>query len=211
MTKKVVGFFACVLMLGASQTGFAIGVDFEDQGIPLGTQVSPYPLSITSGGFRFDYGPDSILNGWGHLHVGSETFWPYNGTTVLSPHYDVSFARIDWNLFSLSSVDLAGFRGGEGTIQVVGTFADFSTISTTFSLDGVVDGIGGLTDFQTFTFGAGWTNLASARIINTGPDALQGLFSVDNIVVVPEPETYTMLLTGLGLLGFLAGLRKHNI
>jgi len=39
---------------------------------------------------------------------------------------------------------------------------------------------------------------------------VQGLFSVDNITPVPEPETYAMLLAGLGLLGFMAHRRKET-
>lgn len=32
----------------------------------------------------------------------------------------------------------------------------------------------------------------------------------DQVAVVPEPETYAMLLTGLGLVGFMARRRKQN-
>ena len=130
---------------------------------------------------------------------------------MLGAHYDVIFARIDSSLFSLSSLDLAGFpTSREGTIQVIGTFADSSTISTTFTLDGVVDGSDGRIDFETFSLGADWINLASARIVNTDPNSNQGLFSVDNIniIPVPEPETYAMLLAGLGLMGAVARRRK---
>ncbi|WP_292921405.1 PEP-CTERM sorting domain-containing protein [Nitrosomonas sp.] len=34
---------------------------------------------------------------------------------------------------------------------------------------------------------------------------------VDNISLVPEPETYAMLLAGLGLIGFMARRRKEAI
>ncbi len=206
--KSFVGLAACGLILGVSQVSQAAAVDFEDLSIPLGTQISPNPISVTSGGYQFNYGPDSIFNGWDHLHAGSESFWANNGTTVLTPHYDVIFARTDSSLFSLGSMDLAGFPpGDEGTMQVIGTFADSSTISTTFTLDGIVDGSGGSVDFETFAFG--WNNLASVRIVNTA-GSVDGLFSVDNITPVPEPETYAMLLAGLGLLGFMAHRRKET-
>ena len=98
-------------------------------------------------------------------------------------------------------------------IQVIGTFADSSTISTTFTMDGVVDGSGGRIDFETFSLGTDWINLVSARIVNTDPNSNQGLFSVDNIniIPVPEPETYAMLLAGLGLLGFMIRGRKETV
>gem|GEM_PF-2421331 len=207
MNKGILGFLICASSLVASQIVSAAGVDFEDQGIPLNTQKDPNPAFVTSDGFRFVSGED-------HLHIGSEQFWAYNGSTVLTAHYDVIFARTDSSLFSLSSLDLAGFpTSSEGTIQVIGTFADSSTISTTFTLDGVVDGSDGRIDFETFSLGADWINLVSARIVNTDPNANQGLFSVDNIniIPVPEPETYAMLLAGLGLLGFMARGRKETV
>ena len=45
-----------------------------------------------------------------------------------------------------------------------------------------------------------------------GSDAIAGNVYFDNIVVtaVPEPETYAMLLAGLGLLGFTARHRCNN-
>lgn len=207
MNRVILGSLVFALPLVASQSASAAGVDFEDKGIPLNTQKDPNPASVTSGGFRFVSEED-------HLHIGSEQFWAYNGSTVLTAHYDVIFARTDSSLFSLASLDLAGFpTSSEGTIQVIGTFADSSTISTTFTLDGVVDGSAGRIDFETFSLGVDWVNLASARIVNTDPNANQGLFSVDNIniIPVPEPQTYAMLLAGLGLLGFMVRSRKETI
>ena len=214
MNKVILGSLICASSLVASQIAAAAGVDFEDQGIPLNTQKDPNPASVTSDGFKFDFGSTSTANGWNHLHIGSEPFWAYNGSTVLTAHYDVIFAKTDSSLFSLSSLDLAGFpTSSEGTIQVIGTFADSSTISTTFTLEGVVDGSGGRVDFETFSLGIDWINLASARIVNTDPNSNQGLFSVDNIniIPVPEPETYVMLLAGLGLLGFMVRGRKETV
>ena len=34
---------------------------------------------------------------------------------------------------------------------------------------------------------------------------------VDNVTAVPEPETYAMLIAGLGLLGFAARRRQQNV
>lgn len=36
-------------------------------------------------------------------------------------------------------------------------------------------------------------------------------FTGDYVTAVPEPETYAMLLAGLGLLGFMAHRRKHTV
>jgi hypothetical protein len=39
---------------------------------------------------------------------------------------------------------------------------------------------------------------------------ISGTLTVGSITAVPEPETYAMLLAGLGLLGFAARRRKQK-
>jgi len=46
---------------------------------------------------------------------------------------------------------------------------------------------------------------AAGRIISLG---FSGQITIGG--VVPEPETYAMLLAGLGLLGFVARRKKHK-
>ena len=58
----------------------------------------------------------------------------------------------------------------------------------------------------------------SLRIVQLGrhnPDSTKGDVAIFggaafNTPAIPEPETYAMLLTGLGLIGFLARYRKQN-
>jgi hypothetical protein len=55
----------------------------------------------------------------------------------------------------------------------------------------------------------GFSNLRSVELGSLG----RGYVAVDNIMVaapVPEPETYAMMLAGLGLLGFAARRRKQK-
>jgi hypothetical protein len=115
-----------------------------------------------------------------------------------------------------------GFAGGN-VITITGT-SPFNLISLdsgpstigTGVIDTTIIGdvFGGGTDTVTFTnvsnYGSAtlnWTNLVDVRISTTS-DA-----GIDNVLLstttpVPEPETYAMLLAGLGLLGFTARGRR---
>jgi probable HAF family extracellular repeat protein len=69
--------------------------------------------------------------------------------------------------------------------------------------------------FITGPNGAGMTDLASVVILPSGFTHFSMATAINNhgqlavsAAVVPEPETYAMLLSGLGLIGFLARRRK---
>lgn len=100
--------------------------------------------------------------------------------------------------FSIDSIDLRrGFSFSNWSVTFTGTKADASTVTQSFSLTN--------TNWNTFTFGAGFSNLTS---LSWDEGALR-VYAFDNINVtaVPEPETYAMMLAGLGMLG-LARRRK---
>ena len=55
--------------------------------------------------------------------------------------------------------------------------------------------------------GAGPLTLTVSGIVSSGGGSYGGNI---NVLAVPEPETYAMMLGGLGLLGFMARRRKKN-
>lgn len=116
------------------------------------------------------------------------------------------FAFTDGSTFSLVSVDLAeystGFSGQPVTVPFIGYHPDGSTVTMSFTTDGIIDGTGPLADFQTFDFNPqDWNNLTHVEIPSS-------LWSLDNLVVsVPEPTTTALLLLGGLAIGFT---RLHN-
>ena len=137
-----------------------------------------------------------------------------NGTARL-----VSFNTSSISLTSASSslFGLSRFDGGESwiqagqahrwatQIQVVGTYADNSTTVQVFNLDLVKSPLLGMETFTLNNSFAGGLKKVVFTGIGGNPE-----FSLDNIAVaaVPEPETYALLLAGLGLMGTVARRRR---
>ncbi|SFE72549.1 PEP-CTERM sorting domain-containing protein [Nitrosomonas sp. Nm166] len=61
---------------------------------------------------------------------------------------------------------------------------------------------------ETISFTPGVTDTYSLIFQNAGGDDVGAVLDNVSVVAVPEPETYAMLLAGLGLLGFTALRRK---
>lgn len=59
---------------------------------------------------------------------------------------------------------------------------------------------------QTFAYVIGYNDSAGTASLGDWDDMVIGV----NIAAIPEPETYAMLLAGLGLMGFVARRRKQS-
>ena len=126
---------------------------------------------------------------------------PQNSTGYLRAALTQSlmFNRINNSLFNLVSVDLAEYGTAFQqpiTVQFIGYYADGSTVSTSFTTDGIIDGTGPLQDFQNFLFpNKEWSGLRRVDVPGWG-------WSLDNLVVsVPEPATWSLVVCGAALLG----------
>ncbi len=89
-------------------------------------------------------------------------------------------------------------------MQFTGYYADGSTVTTSFTTDGIIDGTGPVQDFQTFLFpNKEWSGLKRVEVPGWG-------WSLDNLVVsVPEPGTWALALCGAALLR-LGHLRRRR-
>jgi hypothetical protein len=103
--------------------------------------------------------------------------------------------------FSISSIDLLRRLSlVNWSVTFTGIKTDTSVVSQTFTFTN--------NNWNTFNFNSGFTNLASL----SWNEGLTRVYAFDNLNVtaaVPEPETYAMLLAGLGLVG-LARRRKQG-
>lgn len=86
--------------------------------------------------------------------------------------------------FTPLTVDL-GEYANQKSIVFVGIKENESLVSTTFNLDGRFDGLGGIADFQTFTFPPEFQDLKSLKVLGPGLH-LDNLF-VETIVPPPLP------------------------
>lgn len=128
----------------------------------------------------------------------------YTGSTALMNDNDAGvtqLTQVGGGLFSLSSVTLATafpyMTEDNVSITFLGTLGNGSTVSQTFS---VADGAA-----QVFSFDSSFTNLASVSWAN---EAMYAQFDNINVAAVPEPESYAMLLAGLGMIG--AAMRRRK-
>ena len=125
---------------------------------------------------------------------------PDDGTAYLQAGLgqSLTFRFIDDTAFDLLSVDLAEYSTAFQeplTVHFIGYHLDGSIVTTDVITDGIIDGTGPLSDFQTFYLGPDFTGLTRVEMPFPG-------WSLDNVVVfVPEPSVGAQALLGAALLG----------
>lgn len=101
---------------------------------------------------------------------------------------DAYLSRIDGQPFTVISLDVAEYSMCfNSPIPVVGIKQDGTQSSALLEIDGEFDGFGGIDDFQHYFLN--WTDIVRLEFHQFG-------FSLDNIVVVPDPCTFLFVLGG---------------
>jgi hypothetical protein len=120
--------------------------------------------------------PNQILRVGGN-HINR----PNNGTPHIAPlanQRPLTIRRSDNGIFHLYSVDLAEHSYLFASPKVIifnGTKVGGASVTTSFSLDGITDSTGPLTDFETFTFPSSFRDLISAEVTID-------VYALDNLV-----------------------------
>ena len=120
----------------------------------------------------------------------------------------MSIQRSDGDTFSLYGIELAEYSdtlmGTQNTITFTGTRSGAATpVVQQFTIDGMIDGAGGMDDFESFTFSTDFTDLA--RVDVTG-----NLITLDNLRInaVPIPAAAWLFISGLLT---LAGISNRRV
>lgn len=196
-----------VLSCCATAQAQNITLAFDDMASAQGALPYGFQLSHTSGNHF-------ILEGNSYLSapVPSGKFLAYY--SLESQSESIFLTPGAAGTFALNSLDLAGLIGGGGfqpqenlSIQITGVKANGDTVTASQSF--------GLTAGQFTTYGSpyfnGFTGLTSIKLSGTGTNNARYV-GVDNVSLtitpVPEPETYALLLAGLGVVAAVARKRK---
>jgi hypothetical protein len=169
---------------------------------PNGWTVDLIPrYSYEENGFRFNTAWSAtkyamqiaaITNTNPNWWTGSQgLFHSYGGSAEYTNSFDVT--QVNGEVFDLISLDVASF-GVYRNFTVYGFQADGDVVSKYFPL--LDDSYNTL---ETLTFGEDFKNLTSVSFSAWGQQIDNVTFGV---TAVPEPETYALMLAGLGLVGF---------
>ena len=194
---------ALIVASGATQ---AATVTFDDL-TPAGNAIA---TAVTTDGFDFVGGHFHIIDTFDARLVSSGSFY-LTAEAASALGQPVTMTESTGALFTLNGLDVAElWLPGESLndfldVKLTGNQFGGGVLTHTVRLDGIRDGVGGVGDFQSVAL-VGWTNLESVTI--TGQNSFGGFgdYSIDNLTVnvVPEPETYALMLLGLGVLGLRA-------
>ena len=198
--RSVVCAILCLLGIGTAQSqNLLVNGGFET------------PLVVSG---PYEHRSGSELTGW-------TLFSTYKGTVQFNSIYDLVSEgaqavqieiRGDWISQSFATVigqsymvsfDLYAYSSSYGGIGVINVTR--GSISETF--------IGTTQGYTHNTLGFVADSLTTElKFENSAPTISPNYPQLDNVsvVAIPEPETYAMLLAGLGLLGFIARRRKQQ-
>ncbi len=195
--KSIAG--SAVLTLSLMHTPAMADVNFEgDPTVPIQAQ------SILRGGFTFSSSNVGIRNDASGLGPSA-----VNGTNMLVFSDDslLTITRADHAHFSLSYFDVGGWAqipvGSPGPLVVTGYSGAPTPLSLSIAFPRGSFVEGGVTTSL-------FTNLESLTMRIDGYPNKTVYVAIDNLVLtpVPEPETYALLLAGLGLLTVIGRRRK---
>lgn len=184
-------------IVGTTYTGFSINAPATVDGFQF----------RSSGGSEFVLGA-AYAAACCHSDLG---MLAYNGTDYLIGIPDISVSKADGGAFALKGFDLAEWdntRTASISLTTRGASGNTTQILplSIFRNDLITVG----NDFSHFSL-IGYDNVTSFTLTGSVSGAYIALDNLDVAAPIPEPETYAIMLAGLGLLGFVARRRKQNV
>lgn len=134
---------------------------------------------------------------------GVGTLATLGGTTTLSG-----------NVTNLGSFEWA-FTAGDVNVGVFNDYANFTTNTGTHFLSDIASvGSFGSTGWLQYTFNSPYTGAITFRVSNDFDDENPSTLQIRNLEIVavspvPEPETYALMLAGLGFVGTVMSRRNR--
>lgn len=188
--KHLASAFAAAALVSASTYASATVITFDD--VPAGGTAT----EITDGYRGLDWDNYFVLDAFQYNPNSGYAYGVVSGKNVAGNGFGDPASFSSSTPFSLQSLYLTkawynGFTRIEG----------YSGTTLAYSVD-----IYSSTTVRTFAY-LHWGNLT--KVVLSSPDG-SWQTAVDNIMIneVPEPETYAMLLAGLGILGFAARRKR---
>ncbi len=165
---------------------------------PLG-RIGSFRPEVLMHNFVVSTGADSMYSGV-TVQDAYNYGYPDNGSNylrVLESDESVSFAHREGLPFRANSIDLSEYStvfDSPKTVLITGYKAEGSTVSQTFVTDGVIDGTGALSDFETFAFGEDFGDLIRLEV-KSYPVQLDNVsLTIDGLELPPPPVPELPLL-----------------
>jgi len=166
---------------------------------PLAISFAGAGTATLTGTGNVDSTAPGATNGVGRYATDGNKYWEASGVFGITFSAPVA-------AFGFMGIDIGDFAGQVTVTTVNGG-------PTVYNVGNTVSGLGGGVLFWGVIDTAGFTSISFG---NTQPGTDFFAFdqmtigSIQQVTPVPEPETYAMLLAGLGLMGFVARRRQKR-
>lgn len=197
--KKILAIAALSVLPCLSQAAVVFSDNFNADGA-LGLNSTPTGWTVSNGTVDVVGGTGSGAP-WVGLCGGGSVCIDLDGSTNNAGELSRSFAGVAGNTY-IATFALAGNQRNYPADNLV---VSFGTASQTFSLASNV-----AWNIYSLSFTASTNTNYTLNFNNAGGDNVGIVLDNVSVSAVPEPETYAMLLAGLGLMGTIARRRKSN-
>ena len=182
--KKLIFVFTCLLLVADVFAVEQLHITFD----PPITPGNVTPMDDWAEQGMFFTGPYGFAQ-----YDSGRIRCPDNRTAYLhfasGPPQTLTFKFIDSTPFTLTSVDLAEYSTFFDEPKTI-TFRCYKTDGTVstadFTVDGQIDGPGGILDFETFAYAPEFTDISYVEVPTTG-------YSMDNVVLTQIPGYETLI------------------